>query len=111
MNNNELPKEPTDEESAIFAAELGAQTPEVDLHGLLVDQALYDLDIFINHEFAYPPRVAIKVVKIIHGRGEGKLQKAVTDYLKKSKLIKYFRDSQSPAQAGAVMYAVLFGNK
>ncbi len=104
MNNAE-------EESAVFAAELGAQTPEVDLHGLLITDALYQLDIFLNHEFAYPPRVAIKAVKIIHGRGEGKLQKTVAEYLKKSKLVKYFRDSQVPAQAGAVMYAVLFGNK
>ncbi len=98
----------TDEESAVFAAELGGQVPEVDLHGLLVDQALDELDVFINHEFAYPPRVAIKVVKIIHGRGKGKLQKAVAGYLKKSKLVKYSRDSQTPAQAGAVMYAVLY---
>lgn len=95
---------PSDQfESAIFAAELG-EAPEIDLHGETVDVALSLLDAFINHEFV----TGTEVVKIIHGRGSGKLRAAIHDYLKEqTELVAYFRDAQSPAQQGGATYAAL----
>lgn len=90
-------------ESAIFAAELG-ESPEIDLHGESVDVALSLLDAFLNHEFV----AGTEVVKIIHGRGEGKLREAIHDALgKQTTLVASFRDAQSRKQQGGVTYAAL----
>lgn len=90
-------------ESAIFAAELG-EAPEIDLHGESVDVAVRLLDAFVNHEFV----AGTDVVKIIHGRGEGKLRNAIHEYLKtQTELVAYFRDAQSKKQQGGVTYAAL----
>jgi DNA mismatch repair protein MutS2 len=90
-------------ESAIFSAELGV-APEIDLHGEDIDSALAQLDQFINHEFI----AGSETVKIIHGRGEGRLRDAIRTYLRKQKeLVALFRDSQNPAQQGAVTIAAL----
>lgn len=99
----ELPRPSDQYETAIFAAELGS-APEIDLHGETVDEALVRLDQFINHEFV----AGTEVVKIIHGRGSGKLRAAIHDYLRKqTELVAYFRDAQTPAQQGGATYAAL----
>ncbi|OGL74454.1 hypothetical protein A3E39_01640 [Candidatus Uhrbacteria bacterium RIFCSPHIGHO2_12_FULL_60_25] len=90
-------------ESAIFAAELG-EAPEINLHGESVDVAIRLLDAFVNHEFV----AGTDVVKIIHGRGEGRLHDAVRDYLKsQTELVAFFRDAQAKGQQGGVTYAAL----
>ena len=93
---------PSEHESAVFAAELG-ECVSLDLHGMTVDDAVRGLDTFLNHEFMNQT----DVVKIIHGRGEEKLRRAVEKHLAANPLVEYWRSSQSPAQAGAVTYAVL----
>ena len=90
-------------ETSVFAAELG-ETREIDLHGEYVDTAISLLDAFINHEFV----AGTPVVKIIHGRGEGKLRDAIHDYLKnQTTLVAYYRDAQARKQQGGVTYAAL----
>ncbi len=91
-----------DHEAAIFAAELG-DAINVDLHGLSVEDATRELDSFLHHEFMN----GTEVVKIIHGRGEQKLQKAVEKLLHNHPVVEYFRGSNSPTQMNAVTYAVL----
>ena len=93
---------PSDHEAAVFAAELG-ESVSLDLHGMPVDDAVRELDAFLNHEIM----TGTDVVKIIHGRGEERLRRAVEKYLKANPLVEYSRGSQAPAQAGAVTYAVL----
>ncbi len=88
---------------AIFAAELG-DAPEIDLHGMDVPLAVSQLDQYINHEFV----AGSEAVKIIHGRGTGKLRDAIHAYLKKqTELVAAFRDSRSPGQQGGVTIAAL----
>jgi DNA mismatch repair protein MutS2 len=90
-------------ESALFAAELGV-APEIDLHGEDIDTAQVRLDQFINHEFV----AGTEAVKIIHGRGEGRLRDAIHAYLRKQKeLVALFRDSAAPGQQGGVTIAAL----
>jgi len=98
-------------ESALFAADLGDQAHELDLHGLSPEQALDELRAFVNHEFTDPPRLEIKVVKIIHGRGTGRLQRQVEEYLASEPVVLRFRGSQAPGQANAVTLAALAPNK
>jgi dsDNA-specific endonuclease/ATPase MutS2 len=91
-----------DHEAAIFAAELG-DAEKIDLHGLSIENATRELDSFLHHEFMN----GTEVVKIIHGRGEQKLQNAVMKMLRNHAVVEYFRGSNSPTQINAVTYAAL----
>jgi len=91
-------------EASIFAAELGGETPELDLHGMNVDDAIREIDRYINHEAL----AGTEVVKIIHGRGTGKLRAEIHKYLRgQTELVARFRDSNAPGEMGGATYAVL----
>lgn len=99
----EISKKPSsDQEAAIFAAELGA-CPALDLHGHDILTAEREIDAFIDQAFMRREHV----VKMIHGRGTQKLQRAVEDCLTRHPLVDAFRPSQHPAESNAVTYAVL----
>lgn len=98
-----LPARPTsDFETAVFAAELGT-AESLDLHGMSREETKNELDKFLNHQFM----LGTEVVKIIHGRGDQILRRAVEDYLKKCPFIEYFRGSNNPAEAGGATFAVM----
>ncbi|MDQ7814975.1 MAG: Smr/MutS family protein [Patescibacteria group bacterium] len=102
----EGPKPPSDDfETAIFSAEIG-ECPGIDLHGLSADSALHELDSFMHQELMR----GSEVIKIIHGRGEQVLRRAVHSWLEEQKrldLVALYRDAQSPGQQNAVTYAAL----
>jgi DNA mismatch repair protein MutS2 len=104
MRNTGLKKEATnDEEARLFAAELG-DPPEIDLHGLQdVVQGTHILDQFLHSEFM----VGTDAVRIIHGRGSGKMRQAVYELLASHELVEFFRDSHHPNEMQGVTYAVL----
>ncbi|MBU1348441.1 Smr/MutS family protein [Patescibacteria group bacterium] len=103
----ERPTEPMQElsehEAAVFGAELGGECASVDLHGMTIREATDALDASLDTEFM----AGTEVVKIIHGRGEQKLRKAVEALLSTHQLVEYWRGSNAPTQAGAVTYAAL----
>ena len=62
-------------------------TTEINLLGMTVDEACMELDKFIdNAALAHLPSV-----RIVHGKGTGKLRQGVQKYLKKNKHVKRFR--------------------
>ena len=65
---------------------LGA-SPEVDLRGMMTDEAIGALDLFLDN--AVLGRLG--EVRIIHGKGTGAVRKAVREHLKRSRYIKSFR--------------------
>ena len=65
---------------------LGA-SPEVDLRGMMTDEALLVLDRFLDS--AVMGR--LETVTVIHGKGTGAVRKAVRDHLKRSRYVKSFR--------------------
>lgn len=91
-----------DAEAAIFAAELG-HAPTIDLHGQTPDQAISALDGFLNHECVQ----GAEAVKIIHGRGSGKLRASVLAFLKTHTLVRLVKDASHLGQQGGVTYAAL----
>ena len=107
---SDMPPASDPTETALFAAELGGAVPAIDLHGLPADEAVRELDLFLNHEFAGRPRREVKAVKIVHGRGTGVLRDAVVKHLKSSKLVARFRDAEDPTQTNGVIYAALGPN-
>ena len=61
--------------------------PEIRLRHLTVEEALYRLDKYLDSAFMQ----AIKEVRIIHGKGSGKLSKAVWGLLENHPLVFSFR--------------------
>lgn len=61
--------------------------PELDLHGLTVDEALPNIEEFLYK--AYLKR--IRTVRIVHGKGTGTLREAIRVWLPKNRIVKSFR--------------------
>jgi DNA mismatch repair protein MutS2 len=62
-------------------------SPEINLIGKTVDEAIFELDKYLDDAFlAHATQVTV-----IHGRGTGALRNAVHAYLKKSKYVKTYR--------------------
>ena len=68
-------------QAKIFAAELGAEMPELDLHGLYPTEALEKLELFLfdNRDE--------QMCRVIYGGGTGKLREVVLVDLKKHPLV------------------------
>jgi len=87
----------------LFAAELGA-CPTIDLHHYTIDLAIHELEQFIDRAFLQGE----DAVKIIHGRGTGRLRQAIHAWLKKQTVyVAAFQDAQDIAQQGAVTVVAL----
>ncbi|MBI5655115.1 Smr/MutS family protein [Candidatus Uhrbacteria bacterium] len=107
MPSSNEPSENTDPyEPAFFAAELG-EAPEINLHGMSVDEALSEVDRFLHQELMR----GSEVIRIIHGHGEQKLRAAIDKWLARQKeldLVAAYRGAQHRSgQQNAVTYAAL----
>lgn len=100
------------------AAEQNTRTPEIDLHQEhRTDEAsvLQAVRSFLEHEQAKGRRIEDKVVRIIHGRGYGRLKNKTHDLLnsmrqEKGSYILDWRDSAKPNETGGVTYVRLAPN-
>ena len=61
-------------------------SPEINLIGKTVDEALMELDKYLDDAYL----AHLKSVRIVHGKGTGALRKAVQGHLKRQKYIKAF---------------------
>lgn len=61
-------------------------SPEINLIGKTVDEALMELDKYLNDAYL----AHLKSVRIVHGKGTGALRKAVQGHLKRQKYVKAF---------------------
>ncbi len=64
-----------------------AAKAELDLRGMMVDEALGAVDLFLDNALMGK----LETVTIIHGKGTGALRKAVREHLKKSQYVKEYR--------------------
>ncbi len=70
-------------QAKIFAAEIGADIPVLDLHGSYPSEALEQVEPFVYDMY----RDKQEVGRIIYGGGAGVLRREVLDYLKKHPLV------------------------
>lgn len=82
----------------LIGAELGADVPEIDIHGMGRDEAVRALEEFIQQAYMRGDTV----LRIIHGRGEGILRTEVHRKLNSYELVETSRPSEHPAEVGAV---------
>ena len=61
-------------------------SPEINLIGKTVDEALMELDKYLDDAYL----AHLKSVRIVHGKGTGALRKAVQEHLKRQKYVKAF---------------------
>jgi len=62
-------------------------SPEVDLRGMMTDEAIGALDLFLDNAVLG----RLNEVTVIHGKGTGAVRKAVREHLKRSRYVKSFR--------------------
>ncbi|WP_148133102.1 endonuclease MutS2 [Candidatus Formimonas warabiya] len=62
-------------------------SPELDLRGMIVEEALEQMDKYLDDVFV----AGLKEIRIIHGKGTGALREAITSHLKKHRQVKGFR--------------------
>jgi len=60
---------------------------ELDLHGLIADEALFKLDRYLNDAFT----MGLLQVRVIHGKGTGTLRQVVNEMLKNHPLVESYR--------------------
>ena len=61
-------------------------SPEINLIGKTVDEALMELDKYLDDAYL----AHLKTGRIVHGKGTGALRKAVQNHLKKQKYVKSY---------------------
>jgi DNA mismatch repair protein MutS2 len=61
--------------------------PEIDLRGLRVEEALVEVDKFLDDALL----AGWSEIRLIHGKGTGALRKSIADYLKGHSAIRNFR--------------------
>ena len=72
--------------------------PEINLLGKTVDEALYDLDKYLDDALlSHMPSV-----RVVHGKGTGALRTAIHQYLKKQKSVKSYRLGEQGEGDGGV---------
>lgn len=73
--------------SSKFVIERINMSPKIDLRGFRVDEALNDLDVFLDKA----SMVGLSPIEIVHGHGTGQLRTAIRDYLSDSPYVAKFR--------------------
>ena len=81
---------PKSNASAIKMSKSYSVSSEINLLGKTVDEAIYELDKYLDDAYL----AHLSQVRIVHGKGTGALRNAVTSKLRRTKYIKSFRQGE-----------------
>jgi DNA mismatch repair protein MutS2 len=97
-----MPSPPSPEtlESLLFLAEAGGDVPEADLHGLRWDEARSAAEALVQRVFVRGERA----VRVVHGKGEGRLRDALHGWLAAHPLVAGFRDATDGGSTLAALH-------
>lgn len=76
--------------SSKFVIERINMSPKIDLRGFRVDEALSELDVFLDKA----SMVNLSPIEIVHGHGTGQLRQAIRDYLSDSPYVAKYRQGE-----------------
>jgi DNA mismatch repair protein MutS2 len=101
---------PPEAEAPAAATVLSSQRPaldvELDLRGQRVEEALIEVDKYLDDAFL----TGMPLVRIVHGKGTGSLRQAVRQQLKKHPLVKSHRSGEQGEGGSGVTVAYLVGD-
>ena len=78
----------------------GEPLPEIDVHGERIDQALIEAERLVQSSFIKGERV----LRLIHGKGEGRLRDALHRWLGTHRLVARYQEA---AMGGATLVALV----
>ena len=78
-------------------------SPKIDLRGYRIDDALNELDLFLDKA----SMVNLAYVEIVHGHGTGQLRSAIRDYLSDSPYVAKFRQGEDGEGGNGVTFVDL----
>ena len=78
-------------------------SPKIDLRGYRIDDALNELDLFLDKA----SMVNLSYVEIVHGHGTGQLRSAIRDYLSDSPYVAKFRQGEDGEGGNGVTFVDL----
>jgi dsDNA-specific endonuclease/ATPase MutS2 len=83
--------------------QMDEELPEADLHGMTVYEAKHELDLALDRASVQKERA----VRVIVGRGSGRLYSEMKTHLRGHKQVDRVVDSDAEFELGAVLYAVI----
>lgn len=83
----------------LFAAELRTDLPELDLHGRRAGDVTYATDTFLDQQFM----TGATEVRIIFGKGTGKVREVVVAMLSRHELVDAWREAASGGSAVIIL--------
>lgn len=83
-----------------FVIERINMSPKIDLRGYRVDEALNELDVFLDKA----SMVNLSSVEIVHGHGTGQLRAAIRDYLSDSPYVAKYRQGEDSEGGNGVTF-------
>ncbi len=87
------------------AADMSNSVTSCDLHDINdIDTAISEMEKFIDREFR---EGSDDIIKIIHGKGTGKLRRAVHESLNQSPLVEEYMDTIDSRHLGAITHVLL----
>lgn len=86
--------------SAKYYAQRSSMSPRLDLRGCRVDEAITELDAFLDKA----SMVNLTPVEIVHGHGTGQLRAAIRDYLKDSPYVAKYRHGEEGEGGNGVTF-------
>ncbi len=92
-----------DDDQLIHLAQISGDAPVLDLHGMRLQEAEYEVDHFLNSMFVQGE----SMVRIVYGKGGEVLSGRIPEVVKKHKLVRYSKSSPGDFDTGAAMYALL----
>ena len=75
---------------------MAAIGPELYLRRLTVDEALSNLDCYLQDAYV----AGLSTVRVVHGKGTGTLRRAVREYLARHSLVRSFRPGWLSGEGG-----------
>lgn len=103
ISNKSVPKEIRKSYTSSLAEDISTFSPEIDLRGKRADEALYDIERYLDKAIM----MGLPSLKIIHGKGDGILRKIIRECLKNYSEVNRMEDEHADRGGDGITYVYL----